>query len=120
MKKGRGGSPGCVPPPPRPPRPQHLSRTKSASSLVEVCPCFMLWYSTSKPWFFSPWGGGVGGAVTPDPPPPPDPNVGVQELFQGWLSPGCYLGMRSFPPPPTPAHGETEAWGHCGTPPELC
>lgn len=32
---------------------------KSASSLVEIGPCFTLWYRTSKPWFFSPcrgWG----------------------------------------------------------------
>ena len=32
----------------------HLSRTNSASSLVAIWPCFMLWYSKSKPAFFSP------------------------------------------------------------------
>lgn len=34
--------------------PPHLSRTNSASSLVAIWPCFMLWYSKSKPAFLSP------------------------------------------------------------------
>lgn len=38
----------------------HLSRMKSASSLVATGPCFTLWYSTSKPWFFSPCRTGAG------------------------------------------------------------
>lgn len=34
----------------------HLSLMKSVSSLEDIWPCFMLWYSTSKPLFFSPCG----------------------------------------------------------------
>ena len=32
----------------------YLSRIKSANSLVDVWPFFMLWYRHANPWFFSP------------------------------------------------------------------
>ena len=33
----------------------YVSRRQSPSSLTEVWPCFMLWYRTKNPLFFSPW-----------------------------------------------------------------